>query len=254
MTEPSISAVIMARDEAGNIEAAIASLSFASQIVVADTGSSDDTRELAGRAGAEVHSIEFDGYGSSKNRALEFCRHEWIFCLDADERVSPELASSILDAIRQDSGKEGYEVCRLTYFLGKPVRHSGWYPEYITRLFKRGRGRYAERLVHESIIMENRPGRLGGLLYHFSYPDLYSYLRKLNAYSTLSARELHKSGRRFSILNFAIHPIAIFVKMYFLKAGFLDGYHGLLLSLLSSFHVMLKYAKLRELQKREERS
>jgi glycosyltransferase involved in cell wall biosynthesis len=249
MSSPKISAVIIARNEAHNIEDAIASLNFASQIVVADSGSRDNTVELARRAGAEVHGIEFDGFGPSKNRALQFCRNEWIFSLDADERVSPELAANILKAVGKDSGPDGYLVSRLTYFLGKPIRHSGWYPEHILRLFRRGKGQFTERLVHENITLDGTLGQLEGPLYHYSYRDLGSYLDKLQEYSTLSARELYGGGRRFRLTDILLYPPAIFCKMYLLKAGFLDGYHGLLLALLSSFHVLIKYAKLRELSR-----
>lgn len=249
MSKPSISAVIMARDEAANIEQAIDSLSFASQIIVADTGSKDNTIELAQKAGAETHSIFFDGYGPSKNRAIAFAQCDWVFSMDADERVSPELARDILAAIGSDNSFDGYEINRLTYFLGKPIRHSGWYPEYIIRLFKNGKGRFSERLVHESIELNGEHSRLEGLLYHYSYRDLESYIEKLNVYSAMSAQDMLRDGRQYSFGKLLLYPPAAFIKMYFQKAGFLDGYHGLLLAGLSSFHVFVKYAKFRELYK-----
>jgi glycosyltransferase involved in cell wall biosynthesis len=241
----------MARNEERNIIDAISSVNFASQIVVADTGSQDRTIELARQAGAEVHSIRFDGYGSSKNRALEFARHEWIFSLDADERVSPELAQSIMKAIESDPQFDGYAVSRLAYFLGKPIRHSAWYPDYILRLFKNGKGRFDGRLVHESIHVDGSIGKLDGLLYHYSYRDLESYLEKMNIYSSMNAEELHRRGKSGRLWDIIIHPPATFLKMYIFKAGFLDGYHGLLLAALSSFHVLVKYAKLRRLSRQD---
>jgi glycosyltransferase involved in cell wall biosynthesis len=244
-----ISAVIMARNEERNIADAIASVNFASQIVVADTGSQDKTMDVASRAGAEVFSICFDGYGASKNRALEFARHEWIFSLDADERVSPELAQSIVKTIGSNPHVDGYTVPRLTYFLGKPIRHSGWHPDHILRLFRNGKGKFDERLVHESVQVNSRAGKLDGFLFHYSYRDLESYLEKMNVYSTLNAEELHRQGKTGKLSDLLIHPPATFLKMYILKAGFLDGYHGLLLAALSSFHVLIKYAKLRNLEK-----
>ncbi len=251
MTRPQISAVIMARNEEKNIVEAIASLSFASQIVVADTGSRDKTMELAGGAGAEVHGICFDGYGASKNRALEFARFEWIFSLDADERVSPELAKSIMVTIDKGPSYDAYAVSRLTYFLGKPMRHSGWYPDYVVRLFRKAK--FNERLVHESIQVDGAIGKLDGLIYHYSYPDLESYLEKMNVYSTLNAEELHYQGKNGRIWDMLIHPPATFLKMYIIKAGFLDGYRGLLLAALSSYHVLVKYAKLRQLDHKDSR-
>jgi glycosyltransferase involved in cell wall biosynthesis len=250
MSKPSISVVIMARNEDKNIGEAIDSVSFASQIVVADTGSSDSTMELARQAGAEVHSIVFDGYGVSKNRALTFAKCNWILSLDADERVSPKLAESIVKIV--DNPKfDGYTIPRLTYFLGKPVRHSGWYPEYVLRLFKKSKGEFSERLVHESIRLDGPTGKLDGLLYHYSYRDLDSYLEKMNIYSTLNAQELYRSGKTSHFLDMLIHPLSTFIKMYVLNAGFLDGYHGFLLAGLSSFNVFTKYAKLRQLHHEE---
>jgi len=247
MSRPLISAVIMARNEEKNIEDALRTLSFADQIVVADTGSSDNTLDLSRRAGAEVHSIQFDGYGASKNRALDFCKHEWIFFMDADERVSPELARSIMSNIENSRGMDGFRVCRLTYFLGKPIKHSGWYPEHVLRLFRKGRGRFSSHLVHETAEVDGKTGRLSGLLYHRSYDNLEIYLEKMNAYSTLGAEELHKAGKRYHLRDLLLHPPATFLKMYIIRAGFLDGFQGLLLALLSSFHVLVKYAKLRGL-------
>ncbi len=247
MNRPRISAVIMTRDEARNIEAAIESLRFAEQIVVADTGSNDNTIEIARHAGAEVHSIEFDGFGSSKNRALEFCDGDWIFFLDADERVSPELARSIEGSVVNDSGYDGYTVNRLSYFLGKPVMHSGWYPDYVIRLFRKGRGKFSDRLVHEGVELNGPAGKLDGLLYHYSYENLDQYIAKLNVYSRLNAEEMYKKGRKWHFRDLIVHPAATFVKMYILKAGFLDGINGFLLAILSSYHVFVKYAKLRQL-------
>jgi glycosyltransferase involved in cell wall biosynthesis len=247
MRKPTISAVIMARNEEENIVEAIASLNFASQIVVADTGSHDKTMDLARQAGAEVHSIFFDGYGASKNRAIEHCTGDWIFSLDADERVSPELAESIVKTIENEPRYNGYKVSRLTYFLGKPVRHSGWYPDHILRFFKNGKGKFSERLVHESVRIDGQIGKLEGLLFHYSYKTLESYLEKLNIYSSMNAQELHRSGKSSHLIDILFHPPATFLKMYIFHAGFLDGFDGFLLAGLSSFNVFLKYVKLREL-------
>jgi glycosyltransferase involved in cell wall biosynthesis len=248
MSKPTISAVIMARNEAVNIEDAIASLSFADQIIVADTGSKDNTLELAAKAGAETHSIMFDGYGASKNRAISFAKCDWVFSMDADERATPELANAIVKAV-EGGGYDGYEINRLTYFLGKPIRHSGWFPEYILRLFRNGKGHFNERLVHESIQLDGSLSRLDGLLHHFSYRNLDNYIEKLNVYSEMSACDMINDGRSYNFGKLLLYPPAAFFKMYIQKAGFLDGYHGLLLAGLSSFHVLVKYAKFRELYK-----
>jgi hypothetical protein len=138
--------------------------------------------------------------------------------------------------------------------LGKPINHSGWYPDYVLRLFRNGKGIFSERLVHESIRIEGKSGKLDGLLYHHSYKDLESYLEKMNVYSTMNAQELHRSGKSSHILDILLHPPATFLKMYLFKAGFLDGFRGFILASLSAFHVFLKYAKLHQLEREDSAS
>ena len=247
MNNIKISAAMIARNEEANIADAIRSLDFADQIVVADTGSTDNTAEIARNLGAEVYEITFEGFGSSKNKALEYCRGEWALIIDADERVSPELAKNIMNAISRNSAPEGFEINRLTYFLGKPVRHSGWYPNYILRFFKREKGKMSSNLVHEFVKIDGRVGKLDGLLFHHSYKSLEQYLDKLNEYSSLSAREMFDRGKKSGLTDLFIRPISIFMKMYIFKAGFLDGVNGFTLALLSAYHVFIKYVKLHQL-------
>lgn len=244
MSDVKISAAIIARDEADNIADAVKSVSFANQIVVADTGSSDNTVGIARKEGAEVYNINFEGFGFTKNKALEFCTGEWILFIDADERVSPELAENILKAINDRADCDGFLINRLTYFLGKPVRHSGWFPDYLPRFFKKGKGRYSSNLVHEIMEVNGSVKKIDGLLLHYSYKSLDQYLDKLNEYSTLSAREMLARGKKFNLLDLIFRPPAVFFKMYISKAGFLDGFRGFLLAVLSSYHVFIKYAKL----------
>lgn len=247
MSRPKISGAIIARNEEENIMEAIESLSFADQIVVVDTGSFDKTMEIAERAGAEVHRIKFEGFGKTKNKALEFCKGEWVFFLDADERVPEDLAKSILRTAKGNLNTSGFMVNRLTYFLGKPVRHSGWHPDYVLRFFRRDKGKISTRLVHESVIVDGPVGNLDGLLIHYSYKSIEQYLDKLNEYSSLSAREMFASGKKFRFVDFIFRPVLLFLKMFLFKAGYLDGFNGFLLAVLSSYHVLIKYAKLRRL-------
>lgn len=244
MNDVKISAAIIARDEADNIADAIKSVSFADQVVVADTGSVDNTAEIARAAGAEVYDISFEGFGNTKNRAFEFCRGEWIISIDADERVSLELAENIQRMLDDGPRSDGYLINRLTYFLGKPVRHSGWYPDYLPRLFRKGRGRYSSNLVHETMEIDGFIDMVDGHLLHYSYKSLDQYLDKLNEYSSLSAREMLERGRKFNPLDLIFRPTLVFLKMYIFKAGFLDGLNGFILAVLSSYHVFVKYAKL----------
>lgn len=244
MNAVKISAAIIARDEADNISDAIKSVSFADQVVVGDTGSVDNTAEIARAAGAEVYNVSFEGFGNTKNKTFEFCRGDWIISIDADERVTPELAGNIQHLIADGPRCEGYLINRLTYFLGKPVRHSGWYPDFLPRLFKKGRGRYSSNLVHEIMEIDGDVEKVDGLLLHYSYKSLDRYLDKLNEYSSLSAREMLERGRKFNPLDLIFRPPLVFFKMYVSKAGFLDGFNGFILAVLSSYHVFVKYARL----------
>jgi len=244
MNDAKISAAIIARNEADNIADAVKSVSFADQVVVADTGSIDNTVEIARAAGAEVYDVSFEGFGNTKNKAFELCRGEWIISIDADERVTPQLAENIQRLIGDNPKYDGYLINRLTYFLGKPVRHSGWYPDYLPRLFRRGKGRYSSNLVHEIMKIDGIVETVDGLLLHYSYKNLDQYLDKLNEYSSLSAREMLERGRKFNPLDLVFRPPLVFLKMYIFKAGFLDGLNGFILAVLSSYHVFVKYAKL----------
>jgi len=246
MSKPTISVSIITRDEGENIGKAIESVSFADQIVVADTGSGDGTQRIAKNAGAEVYDIPFTGYGAAKNKALEFCRCDWVLSIDADERVSPILAEEIVKAANRENGPDFYSVNRLAYFLGKPVYHSGWFPDYVVRFFRRGY-KFSEKSVHEKLAVEGEPARLSGLLHHHSYTSLEQYIDKMNAYTMLNSRQMHEDGKKGRLLDLFIHPPATFFKMYIARLGILDGYTGFLLATLSSFHVFAKYAKLRQL-------
>lgn len=241
-----ISAVIITRNEETNIVEAIKSVSFADQVVVCDTSSDDKTVQLARRAGAEVHDIPFEGFGAAKNRALEFCTCDWILSIDADERVSPELVKSIENAVSLDNGPDCYAVNRLSFFLGKAIRHSGWFPDYVTRLFRKGH-RFSENRVHESLQAPRNVEKLDGLLLHYSYHSLDQYMMKLNYYSTLNAIDMSRNGRKGSAADLLFRPPAAFFKMFVAKMGFLDGMTGFILAVLSSYHVFVKYAKLRRI-------
>ncbi len=247
MSRSKITAVMIVRDEAENIIDALKSLEFADQIIVADTGSTDNTMKLAVEAGAEVHSITFNGFGTTKNRALDLCNGEWIFSMDADERVTPELAERIVKAANLDSEFVAFKINRLTCFIGKPIRHSGWYPDHITRLFKRDRARFSELPVHEKVEVDGPVGHINGLLLHYSYHSIAGYLDKLNEYSTLSAEMMYRRGRKPRLADLLFRPPLVFLKMYIFKAGFLDGYYGFLLAVLSSYHAFIKFSKLRQL-------
>lgn len=251
----SISVIIIAKNEERNIRECLESIGWAGEIVVLDAGSTDKTVELAKAMTPKVFIDAWKGYGAARNEALSHCMNEWVFWLDADERVTPALAAEIKSAIQSGSRDlVGYEVPRAAYFLGKWIKHSGWYPGYVVRLFRRGAGRFTEDKVHERLEIEGNVGRLKSNLLHFTDPNLFHYFEKFNHYTSLAAEELLGQGRRFRLIQLLLRPPWVFVRMYILRRGFLDGIQGFMLSLLSSCYVFVKYAKLWELSHSNERS
>lgn len=241
-----ISATIIVKDEEGNLPACLASLDFVDEIVVLDSGSADRTAEIC-RAHPRVRyaTRALDGFGSQKNAAADLARNDWVLNVDADERVSPRLRASILAADTQRV--DGFRVARENYFGGRRIRHCGWYPDAKLRLYDRRRCRFGERLVHEAVACAGPVGTLAGHLVHYSYRDVSDYLARLERYSTLAAREVVRAGGRPGVAAVAARPLWMFVRTYLLKRGFLDGYDGLLISILTAFSTFAKYAKAREL-------
>ncbi|MDI6782173.1 MAG: glycosyltransferase family 2 protein [bacterium] len=241
----SVSVIIITHNEEKNILACLESVKWADEIVVVDAFSLDNTKKLAEGFGAKVFQREWPGYGRQKNYALSKASMDWILSLDADERITPELAEEIQEMI-QNPAIDGYQICRKAYFLGKWIRHSGWYPDYCLRLFRKGKAVFAEKPVHEYVELDGRMGRLKGAMLHYTDNDLNHYLAKLQSYTTLAADELVARGKKASIVDLITRPMFIFLKMYILKKGFLDGMHGFILAILSSFYVFVKYAKVWE--------
>lgn len=244
----SISAIIITYNEEKNIRDCLESLKWVNEIVVVDAESEDKTAQIARELGAKVLSLEWQGYGKQKNYSLSKATCDWILSLDADERITPELAEEIQKTLINPSFS-GYEIARKTYFLGKWIRHSGWYPGYVLRLFKREKARFAEKEVHEYIELNGKVGYLKNHLIHYTDDTLKHYLDKFCNYTSLASKELYANGKRASLLDLSLRPILFFLKMYFGKCGFLDGIQGFILAILSSFYVFVKYAKLWEKEK-----
>jgi glycosyltransferase involved in cell wall biosynthesis len=245
---PGLSVIMITNNEAENLPRALASVAFADEIVICDSNSSDDTVRIARAHGARVIVREFTGFGAAKQAALEQATGEWVFSLDADEEVDGTLQREIVQAV-YSTEFDAYEVNRSSNYLGRWLRHSGWYPDWVLRLFRRERGRFSENKVHEAIVVDGSIGRLGGHLLHYTDPHIEHYVSKLNRYTSLSAQDLSERGRRFRVSDLFLKPPAIFIKIYLLKQGFRDGIQGLLLAVLSSFHVFCKYAKLWEVER-----
>jgi glycosyltransferase involved in cell wall biosynthesis len=238
-----LSVILIANNEANNILDCLASVSFADQIIVVDSGSTDNTVELARSAGAHVvQTSDWPGFGVQKNRALDLATCDWVFSIDADERVTLELAEQLKAAInfeakfdfeidsksnKQIHQHDAYEVPRLTQFCGQWIRHCGWTPDHVLRLFKRGRARFSNDLVHERLVQsQGTCGKLTTPMLHFSYPTLASYWRKLDQYSQAWAKQRHLEGKKTSMLRAAMSGMVAFVRTYFLRLGFLDGALG----------------------------
>jgi glycosyltransferase involved in cell wall biosynthesis len=243
-----IAVIIITRDEEQNLPRLLASVGFADEIIINDSGSRDRTLVIARQHNCKIIQSEFAGFGAAKQAALNQAESDWVLSLDADEEIDATLADSIKKAIASPS-VDGYEINRKSQFLGRWIMHSGWYPDYLPRLFRRDRGHFTNDTVHERIEISGALSRLGGHILHYTDPDIEHYLEKLNRYTTLSADSLRQQGRRFKTLDILVKPPATFIKMYLLKSGFHDGIQGLILALLSSFHVLCKYAKLWERQR-----
>ncbi len=241
-----ISATVITRNERQNIEEALASLRWADEIVVVDSGSTDGTLEICRRFTDKVFHRDWTGFVDQKNFAVEQATHDWIFSLDADERPSPELQRETEALRRAGFNHAGYRIPRVAFFMGRWIRHGDWYPDYQLRLFDRRRARWQGGRVHESVRIEGEPGRMRGEIHHYTYRSLSDYLKRLETYSALAAEDYRQRGKRSSGFKIIANPIATFTRAYFLKRGFLDGIPGLMVAGMGAISVFFKYAKLYE--------
>lgn len=235
-------------NEEHNIVDCLESVKWADEIIVVDSGSTDKTIDLARQFTDKVLTVEWKGYGATKNVALDQATGDWILWLDADERVPPELAEEIQSVLREDTMCAGFDVARRAYFLGKWIKHCGWYPGRVTRLFRKDKSRFTETNVHEQIVVVGKIGNLLHDLLHFTDPDLQHYFHKFNKYTSLAAKDMQAAGKKFSLYDILVRPPFLFFKMYIMRRGFLDGIQGFMLSVVSAAYVFTKYAKLWELQ------
>jgi glycosyltransferase involved in cell wall biosynthesis len=244
-TAAALSVIVITRDEEANIAGCLASVSFAREIVVVDSGSRDRTIEIARAAGAQVQQTpDWPGFGAQKNRALDLATQPWVLSLDADERVTPELRDAIVAAVRAPDGPAAYSIPRRSSYCGQFIAHSGWYPDRVLRLFRRGTARFSDDAVHERLLAQGSVGRLQGDLLHTTYPDLETMLEKLNRYSSASAGMLHAQGRRSSLAGAVARGLWAFFRTYVLRSGWLDGRMGFVLAVSVAEGTYYKYLKL----------
>jgi glycosyltransferase involved in cell wall biosynthesis len=237
-----LSGIVITRNEGRNIGACLDSLAFCDEWIVVDCGSEDDTVERARKHGARVEHHAFEGFGAQKNFALSLATGAWVLSIDADERVSPALADEIAAAIAAGHA-DGFEMPRLSSFLGRVMRHSGWYPDYVLRLFRRGRARFSDDIVHERVLCDGRVLRLKEPLLHYPVDRIEDALSRVDRYSSAGAEKLVASGRRVSFASGFLHGFWTFVRTYILRAGFLDGREGLLLAIANAEGAYYRYMK-----------
>jgi glycosyltransferase involved in cell wall biosynthesis len=241
---PKLSATVITHNEENNIRRCLSSVDWADEIVVVDSGSTDDTKKIASELTQKIFDIKWEGFGKAKDFARDKASHQWILSLDADEMITEDLRKEIQKAIESEEAFDGYYIPRKSNFLGKWIRHGGWYPDHVLRLFKKDKAKFKHSVVHEKVEVKGKTGYLRNHLLHYTDPNLDHYLGKLNKYTSLSAEELLRKGKRATFMDIVLRPLMGFFKMYFAKRGFLDGLHGLILAVSSAFHVFSKYVKL----------
>jgi glycosyltransferase involved in cell wall biosynthesis len=247
----SLSVILITKNEAANIRDCLESVAWADEIIVVDSGSTDDTAAIARQMGARVHEHDWPGFGPQKNRALGYASKDWVFSIDADERVSPELRAGIEKILGSEQASDAYLVSRLSNYCGRFMRHSGWHPDLLPRLFKRGKARFSDDLVHERLIIEGTTGELRGMLLHYAFDDLEEVLHKVNLYSTAGAKMMRQRGRQASLTGAVLRGIWSFVRTYILRGGCLDGREGFMLAVSNAEGTYYRYLKLMLLNRKQ---
>lgn len=247
---PRISLVIITLNEEKNIARCIESVPWADDVVVLDSNSQDGTQKIAQNLGARVFNEEFRGYRAQKERATELAKTDWILSLDADEALSPELSQEFLGIIENgEPDVDGFEIPRLSFHMGRWIRHGGWYPDAQVRFFHRKKAKWIGGHVHERVaVVKSR--RLKSPILHWVFKDLSHQVSTNNVYSTKGALDLRDQGKRFSLFKLLTKPLSKFIETYIVKLGFLDGLPGFVISIGAAYSVFLKFAKLWELEKK----
>lgn len=247
-----LSVIVITRNESANISDCLQSVDFADEILVLDHASTDRTADMARSLGAQVSvTPDWPGFGPQKNRALDLANGDWVLSIDADERVTPELREEILKSISQPGTVICFSIPRSSWFCGQFMRHSGWTPDYVDRLFKKGFARFSDDLVHERLLHDGPCQRLNSPLLHYSYRDFSEVLQKVDRYSTASARQAFAAGRRASTFTAVGHGLWAFLRTYVFRAGFLDGSRGLALAVSSAEGSYYRYLKLWLMQEQD---
>ncbi len=244
-----ITATLITLNEEGNLRRALSSLGCCDDIVVVDSGSQDGTVEIAREYGARVIERRFSGYADQKNFAAGAARHDWILSLDADESLSDELAAEVRELKRGGPRADAYQSPRLAEYMGKWIRHSGWYPDPKVRLYNRKKARWVGEFVHETVEVSGRVGALKGDLLHFTCRSFSEHLATIDRYTTLAAKQIVAQGKRVGIGNLVVSPLWTFFRTYVIQRGFLDGVEGWVIAQMAAFYVFSKYLKARTMSR-----
>ena len=247
---PKVSVTVITRNEAHRLADCLASVAWADERIVVDSGSTDDTLAIARAHADRVEVRTWEGYSSQKNYAASIASHDWVLSVDADERVGVALGDEIRELLKADPAARGYRIPRVTSYLGQWIRSTDWWPDWQLRLYDRRAGEWTRVQVHESVRVRGAVGHLRGELLHHPYADIADHIATINEYTSVAARELHHRGRRSGPLRIVVHAKLAFLRNFILRGGFRQGSTGLIVSLLNSYYVLLKFAKLWELQRR----
>ena len=246
-----LTVTVITYNESEHIAAALDSVSWADEVIVVDSGSTDGTADIARAKATRVIVRDWPGYSDQKNFAADMASNDWVLSMDADERVTPALADEIRSLLQQGPGASGYRIKRVSRYLGRWIRSTDWFPDYQLRLYNRHAGRWNGLKIHESFrLSQGTPGRLSGEMEHYAYRNISHHLQKIDAYTTLIADQWMADGRTTNGVAIVLHPVFAFFRNYVIRHGFTDGVAGLVISMLNSYYVFLKLAKLWERQRR----
>ncbi len=245
---PPISVILITKDAAAHVERALRSVAWAQERIVVDAGSSDGTVALATPLATRIETRAWSGYGDQKNHAASLASHDWVLSLDADEAITDALRVQI-ETLAARPEPAAFRMPRVTWYLGRWIRSTDWYPDRAVRLYDRRRAQWDDRPVHEALVVEGRIGDLTGEIEHRPYADVAAHLSRMNHYTTLAAAQMHAAGRQARAWHLFVHPVAAFLRNYIARGGFRDGVPGLIVSMLGAVYVLQKYVKLWERQR-----
>ncbi len=247
-----ISVYVPVLNEEDKIQNALQSVQWADEIVVVDTGCTDHTIDITRQYDCRIERLNFEGFGHLRNASVSLCKYDWILSIDADERVTPELQQEIMDTVNADDAMDAYFIPRRNWFMGRWIKQCGWYPDYCQpKLFRKGALTYREDTVHEGFDIHGKVGHMKNDVLHYSFRDLSQVIVKMNHYSTLGMQKLEQQGKHVSMASALLHGLGAFLRIYFLKRGFLDGWAGFVIALSNFEGTFYRYAKFAIRQRNE---